>query len=94
MTPAGLEEIAECERAQGGVAASAATRDHYAHRIVALRLGQALRADDTIVYVDNAPLAAQPVAIFAALAAAAAVVDIEHCDSTAGPELDEQVEHT
>src|SRR6516165_7797595 len=92
MTSAGPEEVVEGERAQGGVAAGAATRDHDAHRIDALCLGEALRAVDAILDVNNAPLAAQQVAIFPAVAAAAAVVDIEHCDSAARPELDKRFE--
>src|SRR5215472_1509580 len=71
VTCAGLEEVVEGERAQGGVAAGAATRDHHAHRINALRIGEALRAVDAILDVNNAPLAPQQVAIFPAVAAAA-----------------------
>src|SRR5215472_15245649 len=94
VTCAGLEEVVEGERTQGGVATGAATRDHNAHRINALRLGEALRAVDAVLDVNNAPLAPQQVAIFPAVAAAAAVVDIEHSDSAAGPELDKRFERT
>ena len=62
------------------------------HRIDPIRLGETFCAVDAIVHVNNAPLAAQPVAIVAAVTTTAAVIDIEHCNSAAGPELDKQVE--
>jgi hypothetical protein len=47
---------------------------------------------DHVVHVHAPPLAAQPLAVGAAEAGAAAIVDVDDGKAAAGPELDLEVE--
>src|SRR5690606_40489214 len=62
-----------------------------------LRVGDAavdegLRRGDGVLDVDDAPLAAQPLAVGAAVAGRAAVVDVDDADAAAGEERALEVE--
>src|SRR5690606_2096337 len=82
----GLEHVCEGEGAEGGVAAGAVAGDREA-RAVRLALGdQTLRGEDAVADVDLAPASVQALAVGAAEAGAAAVVDVDHGEAAAGPE--------
>ena len=77
----------EGQRAQSGEAAGAAASNDQAVAIGQTAFDQILRAGDAIVDIDDAPLAFQCIAVFPAETAAAAVIDVEHAETAAGPEL-------
>ena len=67
---AGREVVVEGERAERRVAAGAAAADRQALAVDLAALGQVARGGDAVVDVDDAPGAAQAVAVGAAVAAA------------------------
>src|SRR5258708_24232789 len=89
---AGPEDVVEGQGGEGGVAAGAAAADHQALRVGASGADEVTRAIDAILDIDDAPLSIETIAIFAPIAAAAAVIHIEHADAAARPILDPQVE--
>src|SRR6185312_3953673 len=89
---AALEDIVERERDERRVATRAAAGDDAAVAVDQPLVGEESGSVDAVVDVDDAPLPVQPVAVLAAIAGAAAVVDVEHRDAAAGPVLGPQVE--
>src|SRR5258708_33276485 len=89
---AGPEDVVEGQGGEGGVAAGAAAADHQAVRVGASGADEVTSAIDTILDIDDAPLSIETVAIGAPIAAAAAVIHIEHADAAARPILDPQGE--
>src|SRR5262245_57383666 len=81
------EEIAEHQRGERGVAAGAAAGDDGALRIDQTLLGEKPGAVYAVVDIDDPPVAVETLAVLAPKTGAAAVVDIEHGDAAAGPEL-------
>ena len=88
MAGAGFENVAESERAQRSVAAGAAAADRQAVAVDLAAFREIARAVDAIVDIDDAPLAVEPFSVCAAVAGAAAIIDIEHRDAAAGPVLE------
>src|SRR6266545_2029999 len=84
---AGGEQVAEGERAQGGVAAGAASPDGQPPRVDLAPVGQEASRRDAVVDVDDPPAACQPLPVGAPVAGGAAVVDVDHRDPPAGEEL-------
>src|SRR6476659_482735 len=84
MTRARLENSSECQGAQRRVAAGAAAANHQAIAVDFSAVNQPARSVHTIIDVDNSPLALQPFPISPAITGTAAVVNIKHCDATAG----------
>src|SRR5262249_59270907 len=80
-----LEEIAEGQRRERGVAAGAAAADHAALVVDPALPGQELRAVDAVIDIDHAPGEMQPIAVGPPEAGRAAVVHVEHRDAEAGP---------
>src|SRR5262249_46287029 len=72
-----LEEISERERRQGGVAPCTAAADHDAFLINPPLRNEISGAIDAVVDIHDAPAEMQALAIGAAEARAAAIVDIE-----------------
>src|ERR1700675_625127 len=89
-----LEEVAEGECREGGVTAGAATADDDPPQVHQSLLRQEFGADHAIVHIDDAPIEFEPLPIFTAEPRAATVVDVEHCNAAAGPELRPEVERT
>ncbi len=86
---AGGEHVGvEGQRAQHGPAARAAAGDRHPRAVDLAGVGQRARGVDRVVGVHDAPLAAQPVAVLAPVARAAAVVDVDDGEAAAGEELD------
>src|SRR5260221_9116604 len=90
---AGFEEIAEGQRAERGVPAGAAAADRQPVAVHQPARDQILRAVDAVVQVYYAPLPVEPLAIGAAVAGAAAVVDIQQGEAAAGPVLVAEAQH-
>src|SRR5262249_43959016 len=82
---AGLEQVAGGERAQRGVAAGAAAGDGQARPVDLAARDEVAGAVFTVLDVDDAPLALEPIAVGAAVAGAAAVVDVQVGEAAAGP---------
>ena len=87
ITGAGFEIIAKRQRTERRVAARAAPVDHRSILVGLTARRQKLRAVHAIVDIDNSPIAIQSFAIFAAIARAAAVVNVEHRHAATGPIL-------
>ena len=92
VTGAGAEEIAEREGGERRVATGAPATNGGALGIDQTALDQILGAIDVVVDVDEPPRAIQPLPVGAAVASAAAVVDVEDRKSTRYPELVRQAE--
>src|SRR5712671_7071768 len=87
-----LEEVAKGERREGGVASRAAAADDDAlgvHQSLPREIFGAIHA---VVHVHDAPTELKPVTVFASKSGTAAVVDVEHRNAAAGPELDTEIE--
>src|ERR1700730_1528682 len=87
-----LKHLTEGQRRQRGEPTSTASGDDQAGRIYSSAIDQKLGTVDTVVNIDAAPVQVQAVAVRAAVAGAATVVDVEHGDTSAGPELDTKTE--
>src|SRR6185436_13849263 len=87
---AGVKDIAESKRTQGGVSTRTSSSDHQAVAIYFAFLHQKARPVDAVVNVHNSPLAFQSLSIGAPKTGAASVVHVKHGDSPAGPILDDQ----
>src|SRR5262252_2670675 len=87
-----LEEVAKSESRESGVAAGAAAADDDAPYIHQSSLRQEFGAVHAVVHIDDAPIEFQPLAIFAPKSRTTAVVDIEHRNAAAGPELRAEIE--
>ena len=88
VAAAGGEHLGRGERHQRGVAAGAAAGDGDAAAVGETGLGQMPRARRAIGDVGDAPGAVEALAVGAAVAGAAGVVDVEHGEAAAGVELD------
>ena len=86
------EDVVEGQCAQNRVATSAAAADRESRRVGRALLAREACRVHAVGDVDHAPVAAQPIAIGAPEARAAPVVDIDHREAAAGPELDAQSE--
>ena len=84
---AGLEEAAEGEGGQGGEAAGARAADRDPLGIDVAALDQEARGSDDVVDIGDAPAAVEQLAVGAAVAAAAGVVDVDDREAPGGPEL-------
>ena len=84
----GSEDVAKCERAERRVAAGAAAAYGQPIAVNFAALREIARALDAVIDIDDAPASVQPFSIGAAVARAAAVVDVEDGDAAAGPILD------
>ena len=89
MAGTGFENVAESQRAERRVAAGAAAADRQGGCRQLLRsLDEIARAIDTVIDIDDPPLALEPFSVRAAVARAAAVIYVEHGDPAASPVLD------
>src|SRR6185437_16100472 len=88
ITSAAREHIVEHERSEGSIAAGAAAADHHPIGVDATALSEKLRAIDTIVDVDHAPVALQSVPVGAAKTTATSVIHVKHRNAAARPILD------
>src|SRR6516165_3822899 len=86
------KNVAERQRAQRGVTTRAAAADRHALAVYLSAGGQVFSAVDTVVDIDDAPLAAEPFAVGAPIARTAAIIDIENGKAPARPVLDAPVE--
>jgi hypothetical protein len=82
----------EGQRAQGGEATSARPADHQPPPIHLAGLNQGAGRVQAIGDVKQAPLAGQALAVGAAVAGRAGVVDLHHPEPSAGEELGAQVQ--
>src|SRR5690606_8034176 len=89
----GRERVAEGEGGQRRVATRRPAPDAQALGVDPAPLGQPPGGGLTVVDVDDAPRAAQLVAVVAAIAGGPAVVDVDDGEPPAGPVLDAQLEH-
>src|SRR5579884_4464842 len=89
---AGRERVAEGESGQRGIAAGTAAVNNQAVRIGHTALDEVAGSVDGIVHVHHAPLPLQPVTVLTSVPRAAAVVDVDHAEAAAGPELRAQVQ--
>src|SRR5687767_1651309 len=87
VTGAGFERVAKSERAQCRVTARAAAGDNQTIAVDFAAVRKVTRAICAIVYVNDAPLLIEPFAILPSVTGAAAVIDVEHRKSAAGPIL-------
>ena len=92
LAHAGGERVVEGERGQRGEAPGAAAPDGHAGRVDVAPFGQVLGRRDAVLDVDHPPLALQQVPVGPAVAGGAAVVDVDHGEPPAGPELDAELE--
>src|SRR5207302_657126 len=92
VTGPALKKVTEHQRGERRVAAGAAAGDDAPILVNRALPDQEFRAVDTVVDVDDTPVAVQSLPIGAAEAGAAAVIDIEHRDPAARPELGAEVE--
>jgi hypothetical protein len=88
-----VKEILEYQRRQRGVAARTAASDNDSLVIHQPFCNEEFSAIDTVIDVNNPPVEVQAIPKSAAKAGAAAMVDVKHRDSAAGPELRGQIEH-
>src|SRR5262249_39647225 len=88
-----LEDVMARERRQHRIAAGAAAGDHGAPAIGEAPGGDVPRRVDAIGDIEDTPAAFERSAMGPAIPGAAAVIDIEHGDAAAGPELDAEAEH-
>ena len=84
---AGPEQVVEGERAERGVAAGAAAGDGQTPRVRPAVGDQEARGVHAVQHVDLAPAPVQALAVGAAVAGAAAVVDVADREAARGPEL-------
>src|SRR6516165_9215791 len=89
---AALEEIPKHERRKRRVASGAAAGNDDALVVDGALAGQEFRAVDAVIDVDDAPVSIEPLPIGAAETGTAAVIDIEHRNPAARPELRAEVE--
>src|SRR5262249_50705015 len=89
-----LEKVAKGERREGCVATGAAAADDDTPCIHQSPLRQELGAIHAVVDVDDTPIQLQPLAVFTSESRTAAVVDVKHRNTTAGPELRAEIECT
>ncbi len=89
---AASEDVCTGQRGQHSPPTRACSTDQQTPWIRFATLCQASCDRDHILHVDDAPLAAQPVAILAAVTGRAAIVDTHHADPAAGEVGDLQVE--
>src|SRR5580700_8732081 len=83
----GLEFLAKRQRGKRRVAARAGTADRPALRIDPSCCRKVVRTIHAISDINDAPVPLQPKPVFAAIAGAAAVIDVEHGEAAAGPIL-------
>src|SRR5262245_31146728 len=88
----GRELVAHGERQERRVAAGATARDLGTRRIDVAALGEIAHGCRAVLDVDLAPAAAQAIAIFASVAGAPAVVEIDESDAATRVELDVEIE--
>src|ERR1044071_6195768 len=88
VTGAGGETIAEGERAQGCIPPGAAAANRQAVGIDLAARDEMTRAVDAIIDVDDTPSPGEALSARATIPQAAAVIDIENGNATAGPILD------
>jgi hypothetical protein len=93
ITCSALKEIPKHQRRQRGVAASTATSDDDAIVIDQTLCNEEFGTIDTIININDAPIKVQAIAVGAAKAGTAAIVDVEDGDPAAGPKLRGQVEN-
>src|SRR5215472_11270136 len=84
---AGFERIVEVQGTESSVTAGAASADCEAFGIDTAVVSKESGAIQTIVDVNNAPLALQPFAVGAAIPGATTVVHVENGEAAAGPVL-------
>src|SRR6266567_3813936 len=89
---AALKEVPENQRRQRGVAPGTAAADDTALLVHQPLRDQEFCAVDAVVDIDDAPVQVQALTKGAAEAGAAAVIDVEHRDPAAGPELGGEIE--
>ena len=89
---AGREVVAEGQGTQRRVPAGAAAPDDEPRAVDETFRGQVSSGIDTVVHVDDAPLASKSLAVRTAIAGAAAVVHVDDGEPPRGPELGGQVE--
>src|SRR5688572_4309475 len=92
VTRARFERVTKSQRAKRCVTAGAATGDNQTIAVDLAAIREIARAVCAVVHVNNSPLRVQPFAILPSITGTAAVVDVEHCKSAAGPVLDRQTQ--
>src|SRR5262249_47187905 len=94
VTGAAFEVRAEGQRGERRVTPGAASADDRPLPVGPTLLHDILGAVNAVVDVDDAPVEVQPIAVFAAVAGAAAVVHVENGNAAAGPKLNAKVKCT
>src|SRR6266550_3857129 len=84
---AGFENVTKRQRAERRVAAGAAAADCEPIAVDFAAFSKIARAVDAVVDIDDTPLTVEPFSVGASVTGAAAVVDIEYRDASAGPIL-------
>src|SRR5688572_4038837 len=87
MTGTGGKRVVEHQRAQRRVAPRAASANGHSPGIDISAIGEVVRGGDAVFDIHNSPLAIQPLAVFTAIARAAAIIDIDDSKSPSGPVL-------
>src|SRR5690606_38902035 len=85
---AGPEEVVEGQGAEGGVAAGAAAANRHTVAVRAPPAHQIAGAVNAVGHVQYAPVALQLFAVFAPVTGASPVINVQHGNTPAGPELD------
>ncbi len=78
------ERVGAGQRGQGGPTSGAAAANGQPLAVRLSGFRESLGGGHAILDIDDAPLTAQPLAILAAIAGRAAVVDVDHADAAAG----------
>src|SRR5918996_4856248 len=88
MAGSGLEGVSESERAEGRITSCASSSNRKPVTVDFSGSDKISGAIDAVIDIDNSPVTFKSLPIFAAVARASAVVDIENRDTSAGPILD------
>jgi hypothetical protein len=86
------EDVVESEGVEGGEATGAAATDGQAIAVGETLIDKVEGAVYAVVYVDDAPLTVEAMTVFAPVACAAAIVDVEDGDAATSPELGAEAE--
>src|ERR1700724_994716 len=92
VTRPDFEECPEDQRTECGVPAGASAGNRYAGRICLLVLDDEPGGVGAVLNIDDAPSSAEPVSVFASIAGASTVINIQDGVAATGPKLSPQIE--
>src|SRR5438093_11209052 len=87
MAGAGLEGVAERQRAEGRISSGASPSNGESVAIDCSGFHKIPGAIDAIIYIDNSPLTFKSFSVLSAIARTSAIVDIENSDASTRPVL-------